>query len=184
MYFWTHEFFVTDRGGAADFIRNQAFSGWLARAGINDPALGAVTMALFLIAAAIAIWGAWCLTRNHRPVEAFVLVTLAVFVASPVAVTHHWSGVIIALPLLLATRHRLLMISLVALISAHLIGVHQYADLNDPTGLAATWHWLLGITQGAIGLATILILLGTARKPHTPHNPSPATASPVTVAAP
>lgn len=174
VYFWTHEFFVTDRGGSADFIRNQAVSGWLARAGVTDPALSIATMALFILAAAVAIWGAWRLTRRHRPVEAFALVSLAVFVASPVAVTHHWSGVIIALPLLLATRPPLLRASLVALILAHLIGVHQYADLTAHTGWTAAGHWLLGNTQGVTGLLVMVVLLALPRPPAIPRHSSPA----------
>lgn len=174
VHFWTHEFFLTDRGGPPDFIRNQAFSGWLARAGVDGPALNLLTTAFFILAAATAIWGAWHLTRNHRPVEALLLVTLAVFVASPAAVTHHWSGAIIALPVLLAVYHPLLRTGLGVLILIHLLGVHTFANPEIDTGIAGLWHWLLGAAQGLAGLLVFLILLATARRPVTPRDTSPA----------
>lgn len=101
-HFWTTEFFITDRGGPPEFVPNQALSGLLARTRIPAEHLDTPVYGFFPLVAVAATWGAWRLTQDNRPVDALLLVALGVFIASPVAVTHHWSGVIIAVVMVLA----------------------------------------------------------------------------------
>ncbi|MBB1035691.1 DUF2029 domain-containing protein [Dietzia sp. CQ4] len=170
-YFWTTEFFLTDRGGPPDYVPNQALSGMLARAGVSGAPLDLAVYGVFLLAAAAAAWGAWRLTRVNRPVDALMLISLGVFVSSPVAVTHHWSGMLIALPLLLATRHVPVRLALAALVSAHLIGTHLAYSLTPLDPGAQFLQWLVGNAQGLTGIAAFAILLADAARPPSPTRP-------------
>lgn len=172
-YFWTTEFFLTDRGGPPNYVPNQALSGLLARAQMTQPWQDLVVYGFFLIAAVAAAWGAWRLTQGHRPVDALLVIALGVFIASPVAVTHHWSGMLIALPLLLAARRTPVRIALAALVLAHLIGTH-YA--YSPTALdpaAQFLQWLIGNAQGLTGIVAFAVLLIDSARPHRPATTQP-----------
>ncbi|GAA4261730.1 glycosyltransferase 87 family protein [Dietzia aurantiaca] len=176
-HFWTTEFFITDRGGPPEFVPNQALSGLLARARIPAEHLDPPVYGFFLLVAAAATWGAWRLTRNDRPVDALLLVALGVFTASPVAVTHHWSGAIIALPLLLAPRRALVRLSLTALVLAHLIGTHYAYALTATDPAAHVLQWLAGNAQGLTGIAVFIILLIDSARPSRPE-PTPPRGAP------
>lgn len=159
VHFWTTEFFVTDRAGHMNFVPNQALSGLLARAGVPEHIAEPTTSGFFLLAALCATWGAWRLTRQGRDVEALLLVALGVFVASPVAVTHHWSGIIIALPLLLATRHKSVTLAVGLVVIAHLIGTHYAYALTADSLATHRLQWLVGNAQGLTGIAAFAVLL-------------------------
>lgn len=158
-HFWTTEFFITDRGGPPEFVPNQALSGLLARARIPAEHLDPPVYGFFLLVAVAATWGAWRLTQDKRPVDALLLVALGVFIASPVAVTHHWSGVIIALVMLLAPRRPLPRMGLAALVLTHLIGTHYAYALTADTTATHLLQWLVGNAQGLTGIAAFTILL-------------------------
>ncbi|MEH6819351.1 glycosyltransferase 87 family protein [Dietzia psychralcaliphila] len=172
-YFWTTEFFLTDRGGPPEFVPNQALSGLLARAGLSGAPLDLAVYGFFLLTAAAAAWGAWLLIRDDRPVDALMLVSLGVFIASPVAVTHHWSGMFIALPLLLASRRLPVRLALAALVVAHLIGTHLAYSLTPLDPAAHLLQWLVGNAQGLTGIAAFGILLADAARQPTPTRPDP-----------
>lgn len=157
-HFWNYEFWVTDRGGHPWFVPNQALSGLLTRARLTPEQIDLPVYGFFLVAALAATWGAWQLTRRDRSVDALLLVALGVFVASPVAVTHHWSGVIIAFVFLLVPRRPVLRWSVAALALAHLIGTHYaYAPIADSPG-EHVLQWLVGNLQGMTGIAAFTIL--------------------------
>ncbi|MGX1597984.1 glycosyltransferase 87 family protein [Dietzia maris] len=161
-HFWTAEFFLTERGGTRHFVPNQALSGLLARARIPAEHLDPPVYGFFLLVAAAATWGAWRLTRDNRPVDALLLVALGVFIASPVAVTHHWSGVVIAIPLLLTARRRPVRIAVAVLVLTHLIGTHYAYALTAVDPAAHVLQWLIGNAQGVSGIAAFAMLLGDA----------------------
>ena len=158
-YYWTHEFFVTNRGGTLDFVPNQALSGLLTRAGVPEVLVDPAVYGFFLVAAAAATWGAWRMNRAGRPVDAFLLIALGVFTASPVAVTHHWSGIVIVLPLLLAPRRLPVRLGLAALALVHLIGTHYAYALTAESALEHQLQWTIGNAQGMTGIAVIVVLL-------------------------
>lgn len=158
LYFWTTEFFVTNRGGDTFFVPNQALSGILSRAGFPSELLDYPVYGFFLLVALAATVGAWLLTRDQRPVDAFLLVTLGVFIASPVAVTHHWSGVIIALPLLLIPRRIGVRMAVALLVLTHLIGTHYAYALTAESTPARLLQWLVGNAQGLTGIAAFAVL--------------------------
>ncbi|MBB1031715.1 DUF2029 domain-containing protein [Dietzia sp. SLG310A2-38A2] len=164
IYFWTTEFFLTDRGGPPDYVPNQALSGMLARGGTAQPWQDLIVYSFFLIAAIAAAWGAWKLSRQDRPVDALLLIGLGVFIASPVAVTHHWSGMLIALPLLLAVRRTSVRLALAALVLAHLVGTHHAYDLTALDPGAQFLQWLVGNAQGLTGIIAFAILLVDAAR--------------------
>lgn len=173
VHFWTTEFFVTDRAGHLDFVPNQALSGLLARAGVPAHLAEPITTGFFLLTAVAATWGAWQLTRRNRDVEALLLVALGVFIASPVAVTHHWSGIIIALPILLATRHRTVLLAVGLMVLAHLIGTHYAYALTANSLLTHRLQWLAGNAQGLTGMvafATLLVHTAGARSAPGPDD--------------
>lgn len=175
LHFWTTEFFVTDRGGLLDFVPNQALSGLLTRARLSPEVLDLPLNVFFLVIAVTAAWGAWRLTRADRPVDALLLVSLGVFTAAPVAVTHHWSGVIIALPLLLATRRRPVRIAVALLVLTHLIGTHYAYALTASTTAEHLAQWLVGNAQGMTGIAAFTVLLLDSARPNRQDTTRPVT---------
>lgn len=180
LHFWTHEFWVTDRGGHPWFVPNQALSGLLTRARLTPEQIELPVAGFFLVVAIAATWGAGQLTRRDRPVDALLLVSLGVFIASPVAVTHHWSGVIIAFVFLLAPRRPLLRLSVAALALAHLIGTHHaYALIADTPG-EHILQWVVGNLQGMTGIAVFAILFIDAVLLSRAEATDPTEAAPIT----
>lgn len=174
LFYWTEEFFEGSRGGAPDFDANQAITGLLTRAGMdNDPAQTLMIPGLLLIAALTA-WGIWCLGRAGQPVTALLLVVLAVCIAAPVSVTHHWTGIIVAIGLLVSLVMRLAddtgrtpanwlaLVAVSVLLVANLLanglpgGEQLYRDFEDV--------WLLGNLQGLAGVLCFILLLEVARR--------------------
>lgn len=78
------------------------------------------------------------------------------------AVTHHWSGVIIAIPLLLTARRRPVRIAVAVLVLTHLIGTHYAYALTAVDPAAHVLQWLIGNAQGVSGIAAFAMLLGGA----------------------
>ncbi|MDN4505821.1 hypothetical protein [Dietzia maris] len=78
------------------------------------------------------------------------------------AVTHHWSGVIIAIPLLLTARRRTVRIAVAVLVLTHLIGTHYAYALTAVDPAAHVLQWLIGNAQGVSGIAAFAMLLGDA----------------------
>ena len=165
VHFWTTEFFVTDRAGHMHFVPNQALSGLLARSGVPEHSASPVTTVFFLLTAAAATWGAWQLTRRGRELEAFLLVALGVFIASPVAVTHHWSGIIIALPLLLVLRETAVRVAVGLTVLVHLIGTHYAYEITAADPVTFWLQWLVGNLQGLTGIVAFAVLLASAARP-------------------
>ncbi|MDX2358625.1 glycosyltransferase 87 family protein [Dietzia sp. PP-33] len=172
-YFWTTEFFLTDRGGPPGFVPNQALSGLLSRAEVSSSALDPAVYGFFLLVAVAATWGSWRLARDGRSVDALLLISLGVFIATPVAVTHHWSGMLIALPLLLAARALPVRLALAALVLAHLIGTHHAYSLTALDPAAGLLQWLIGNAQGLTGIAAFLVLLADSARPPRPDKNRP-----------
>nr|MDK6642594.1 hypothetical protein [Escherichia coli] len=80
------------------------FSGLLARAGVEGTALDIGIYGFFLIGAIAAAFVAWIYHRNGYDVAALGFVALAVSFAGPYAVSHHWSIVMVFVPLVLFVR--------------------------------------------------------------------------------
>src|SRR5699024_8376716 len=129
------------------------------RAGVPEVLVDPAVYGFFLVAAAAATWGAWRMNRAGRPVDAFLLIALGVFTASPVAVTHHWSGIVIVLPLLLAPRRLPVRLGLAALALVHLIGTHYAYALTAESALEHQLQWTIGNAQGMTGIAVLVVLL-------------------------
>ncbi|WP_318841893.1 glycosyltransferase 87 family protein [Rhodococcus sp. Z13] len=106
LYFWTTEFFATDRAGDPSFFRNQALTGLIARFDLSD----GVAKGLWLLGAAVVVagttWAAHRFLRAGEPVVAVGLVGLASLLAAPIAVTHHWVYSLFLVPLLVAPAYR------------------------------------------------------------------------------
>lgn len=126
MWFWTSEFFRDDRAGGHDFSRNQAITGFIARLGIQGALKDAVWLLAAIMVAGAAFWAARRFARNGEHVVAMGVVALAVLLAAPLAVTHHWVYSIILMPLLIAPQYRswrplLALAAVVFLIGPHFV---------------------------------------------------------------
>lgn len=178
LFYWTDEFFNGDRGGAPDFDANQAITGLLTRAGMdNDLAQVIMIPGLLLIAAATA-WGLVRLLRGGQPVTALLLIILAVCISAPVAVTHHWTGIIVAVALLVALvvgragerRDRWALVAVSVLVVPNILV--QGMDHDAPLYRVFEDSWVLGNIQGIAGVVCFVLLLvvaGRIRATTTPE---------------
>ena len=167
-YFWTTEFFDTARAGTRVFPFNQAVSGVLTRAELPGRVVDVASEGWLVVAALLATWGAHRLVLCGRDVEALLLVLLGICTAAPEAVTHHWSGLVILLPLMLLLRSWWLRVVLGALLLVNFLGTHQAYDLTVGRGLEHWLQWLVGNAQGLLGVVAFCALLVTAAR--TPRN--------------
>lgn len=183
-YFWTTEFFNEERGGPPPYPPNQSLTGLIARMGVDGDTALAIMKPGFVIIAALSLWGAWRFERTGRRVHALPLVILGVCLAGPLAVTHHWIGIVLVFPLLFCSRSNAVRVASVLVIAANYLGLHDlYPDqetYNFEAGL-----WLLGNSQGWTGLILFCVLLIHAWKAgpvrpvdyadaHDENKPSPA----------
>lgn len=138
----------------------------------------------FVIIAALSLWGAWRFERTGRRVHALILVILGVCLAGPLAVTHHWIGIVLVFPLVFCTRSQAVRIAALLVIVANYLGLHDlYPD--QETYAFEPGLWLLGNSQGWTGLILFCVLLIHAWKTepvssvgyaasHEENQPSPA----------
>lgn len=180
--FWTDEFFAGDRGGAADFEANQAITGLLSRAGMDPDLAQKVMIPGLLVIAVIAGWAAWHLLQARRPVSTLLLMVLAVSTAAPIAVTHHWTGLIVAVVLLAAQLAALVagrrdrwdwptLLGSAVLLAANWVTT----TIDDPGYQSSRYHhyqvypedgpysfgtanWFYGNIQGLAGIVCLLLL--------------------------
>lgn len=99
-FFWTEEFFNGERGGGPGYRSNQALTGLLTRSGVDSDLAQAIMVPGLVIIAVIAGWAVLRLSRAGRPVSVLLTLVLAVSISAPIAVTHHWVGIIVAVVLL------------------------------------------------------------------------------------
>ncbi|WP_276207271.1 glycosyltransferase 87 family protein [Nocardia mangyaensis] len=132
LYFWTSEFFNTDRAGNHAYERNQAITGLLARAGVDGIVKDVVWMVLAAAVVSIAAWSAHRFTLSGDHVPAVAVIALATLLAAPIAVTHHWVYAIILVPLLVVPQYRrwrrMLAVATIAFIAAPYDQLPQRGD--------------------------------------------------------
>lgn len=104
--FWTDVFFDTSRGGKPWYGPNQAITGMVTRLGVTGTAGTLVWIVGVAAIVAAAAYAAWYFTRAGEHIAAFSVVALASLLAAPFAASHHWSYVVVLLPLLVAPQYR------------------------------------------------------------------------------
>lgn len=158
-YFWTEEFFKGSRGGEPVYDANQAFSGLLARAGLEGTALEVGTMAFFVFGAIAAAFVAWVFLRHGYEVSALGFVALAVSFAGPYAVSHHWSILMVFVPLVLVARLTWeLVVGVLFYIAQWWAPYEVFRD--NPTPIAVNvGQWFYGNMQGVMGMVVFFAVL-------------------------
>lgn len=106
-FFWTEEFFNGERGGGPGYAANQALTGILTRAGMDGDTAQTLMVPGLMVIAVISGWAVWRLSAAGRPVSVLLTLVLAVSISAPIAVTHHWTGIIVAIVLLAAQLYAL-----------------------------------------------------------------------------
>ena len=162
IYFWTDEFFAGNRGGAPAYEANQAFSGLLARAGVEGTALDVGIYGFFLIGAIAAAFVAWIYHRNGYEVAALGFVALAVSFAGPYAVSHHWSIVMVFVPLVLYVREIGHIVVGTLFMIANWWAPYKVFVGNDFGHAAGVGQWFYGNMQGIMGGVLFFTCLGYA----------------------
>lgn len=158
VYFWTTEFFLSDRGGAPPYPPNQALTGLIARLGVSNELAQGIMKPGFLVVAALAVWAAWRLTLAGRDVDALLVVFVGASLASPLAVSHHWSGVVLALVVVLRPLNRWVGAALVFMLLAHAAGMYRLYEPEQPT-YDFSWLWFPGNAQAIAGLVFFVVMI-------------------------
>lgn len=157
LFFWTDEFFATDRGGDQSFFRNQALSGLIARFGFDDH----TSTLLWLVGAAVIVaataWAAFRFLRAGEDVAALAMVGLASLLAAPLAVTHHWVYSLFLIPLLVAPRYRAWWPVLVPATAIFLFGPNDL--LNDASSRGWVEHLVLETLGNSQGLVAVVVFV-------------------------
>lgn len=171
LFYWTEEFFNGDRGGPPEFNANQAITGLLAKGGMDGDLAQTVMIPGLLVIAVLSGWAAWRLVRAGRPVTTLLLLILAVSISAPVAVTHHWTGIIVAVGLLVSLvlgdegqpRDRLTLVAVSVLLLANLL-LDNSVGTREPLYRMFEGNWLLENVQGIAGIVCFVLLLVVARR--------------------
>ncbi|MGD9620587.1 MAG: glycosyltransferase 87 family protein [Mycolicibacterium sp.] len=182
-WFWTSEFFRDERAGGHEFHRNQAITGPLARFGLDGPAKDAIWLFAAIMVAVVAYWAARRFARNGEHVVAIGVVALAILLAAPIAVTHHWVYCVILVPLMVAPQYRSWRPFLASATAVFLIGPHV---VLENTGSPPAWHQiglqLVGnaqfFTAAALLTAAALVARGRPTRPDR-ADAAPSSAEPV-----
>ncbi|MDQ2723416.1 MAG: glycosyltransferase 87 family protein [Actinomycetota bacterium] len=162
--FWTQVFFDTNRAGAPWYGPNQAITGPLTRLGLTGtPETLAWILGAVLIVGA-ATYAARQFTRTGEHVAALGVIALASLLAAPFAVSHHWSYVIILLPLLMAAQYRRWRYLLAGATMVFLLGAQWYLPIGDDREL----HWtvlqqVVGDSECLVGIALLVGAVIAAR---------------------
>lgn len=159
VYFWTKEFFASNRGGPPFYPANQAMSGLLSRAGLEGTALDIGIYGFFLLGAIAAAFMAWALQRDGHYVLALGIVALAVSFAGPYAVSHHWSIVMMFAPLVLVFRHKFSTLLCFLALVANWWAPYSVFDDNPGRVASNVGEWFYGNMQGVMGFVLLAVAL-------------------------
>lgn len=164
LYFWTTEFLRTDRAGQPDFFRNQALSGLIARLG----ATGRLEQVLWAVGAvaiiAAAVYAGRRFTRAGQPAVATAIVALALLLAAPLAVTHHWTYAVFLIPLLIAPQYRRWRPCLAAAVVVFVAGPNIVLENGAGAGAEAVLRQVVGNAQVITGIAVLCAVVLAARR--------------------
>ncbi|MCJ7857483.1 glycosyltransferase 87 family protein [Corynebacterium kalidii] len=171
LFYWTDEFFNGERGGAPEYEPNQALTGLMSRAGMDGDLAQTVMVPGLLVIAVLAGWGAYRLSAAGRPVSTLLLMVLAVSISAPVAVTHHWTGIIVAVGLLASllvgwpgtVADRLTLVGVSVLTLVNLLFDNNLGD-REPLYTRFEGNWLLSNLQGLAGILCFILLLVVAAR--------------------
>ena len=101
---------------------------------------------------------AYQLEKHNRSVEALFLVVLGISIGGPYAVSHHWAGAILILPIILTVREDALRILLSITAGAWIVPGYMLIPESDPSNVA--WRiWLTGNLIGLMGLTVFIVYL-------------------------
>nr|WP_232512628.1 glycosyltransferase family 87 protein [Rhodococcus pyridinivorans] len=178
VYFWVTEFFNTERAGGHAFSRNQAVTGLLARLGADGAVKDTVWLAAAAVIIAAAAWAGYRFTRVGEHVAAVSVLALAVLLAVPFAVTHHWAYSVLLLPLLVAPQYRSWRPLLALATVIFLIGPHTLLPEPGAGGAEAAVRQLLGNAQVLVALV-LLVAAVLAARTRTRVTAAAPTSSPV-----
>lgn len=181
VHFWLTEFFATERGGGHGFVRNQAFTGVLARLGVDGLVKDAVWALAAVAIVGAAAWSARRFTRSHEPMLALAVVALASLLAAPFAVTHHWVYSVLLIPLTIAPQYRSWRLLLVGSIAVFVIAPYQLLDGIDST--TGSFELALRHIGGNAQFLTALVLLAAAVVAARNRHPDPVPTAPKAVVA-
>ncbi|MBC2682567.1 DUF2029 domain-containing protein [Corynebacterium sp. 4HC-13] len=162
VYFWTTEFFSSERGGPPPYPPNQSLTGLIARLGVDEHVALAIMKPGFVLIAVLCVWGAWRFERAGHPMHALVLVILGIVLAGPLAVTHHWAGIVLLLPLLFRPINRWVALFIVISLVAHFCGFHDVYPEGQPFYSFKFPQYFIGNAQGLTGLVLFIVLLCSA----------------------
>lgn len=154
VYFWLTEFFATERGGGHGFVRNQAFTGLLARLGAD----GIVKDALWAVAATIVVaaaaWSARRFVQSEETMVALAIVALASLLAAPFAVSHHWVYSVLLIPLAIAPQYRAWRPMLGTAVVVFAAGPHHVLN-----GIDSSTGWFEFLIRQVVGNAQCLMAI-------------------------
>nr|VDG63838.1 Polyprenol-phosphate-mannose-dependent alpha-(1-2)-phosphatidylinositol mannoside mannosyltransferase [Streptococcus thermophilus] len=155
IYFWTEEFFVTDRGGDVFYPPNQGVGGMLSRGLLSAETVESIAPFILLTFALLSIFIAYRLEQRGRSVEALLVVVLGISLGAPIAVSHHWVGVILILPLIFAAQEKNVRVLLAIAAGAMISPSYTILDENNPQ----VWAWPLWLNTNIFGLMGLAIFV-------------------------
>lgn len=155
IYFWTEEFFATDRGGDVFYPPNQGLGGMLSRGLVDVAVVEKLSPVFLLVFAAATIFIAYRLEQRGRSVEALLVVVLGISLGGPFAVSHHWAGIVLVLPLIFAVREQGLRFLLAVAAGAWIVPGYELVPEED----AQAFAWPLWFNSNIIGLLGLAIFV-------------------------
>lgn len=155
VYFWTEEFFATDRGGGITYPPNQGIGGMLSRGIVPAHIMEALSPVILLLFAAASIFVAYRLEQSGRKVESLLVVVLGIALGGPFAVSHHWVGIVLILPLIVAVREQWMRIVLAVAAGAMITPGYKLVPEDSPD----IFDWPLWLTSNVIGLMGLTVFI-------------------------
>ncbi|MDO4910727.1 MAG: glycosyltransferase 87 family protein [Corynebacterium sp.] len=162
--FWTDVAWDTTRAGAFDYWLNQSISAFLSTAGVENAAIPRIMTWVLVVFAVIAIWAAWKFALADRSVSALAFVLLSVLLSTPISVTHHWAGMVIAIPMLFMFKDRMLTYGLCLFVFCGiLVGINNHSGFEENFGdFVYENPWFILRSIGIFGIALYLQFLAAA----------------------
>ena len=155
LYFWTEEFFKTDRGGDVHYPPNQGLGGMLSRGLVDAGIVDKLSPVFLLVFAAATIFIAYRLEERGRSVEALLVTVLGISLGGPFAVSHHWAGIVLVLPLIFAVREQGLRVLLAVAAGAWIVPGYELVPEEE----AQNFEWPLWFNSNVIGLMGLAIFV-------------------------
>ncbi|MDO4909967.1 MAG: glycosyltransferase family 87 protein [Corynebacterium sp.] len=160
VYFWTSLAFDSNRAVSPNYYRDQSIHGLLSRSFLDFHQLDLVKAPIFLVVVGAGVLMAWFFFKKGEMLLSVATLGLGLHLGMPVANYHHWTVVILVLPVIFGVRGwHLPRIGLALLLGASIYLRLRPWNILPPQRIDHLGDWIFFNQMGLAAIIAFLLVL-------------------------